>query len=255
MARGKIKGITVEIGADTTKLGKALGAIDSQTRDLQTELKGVNSLLKFDPGNATLVAQKQEILAEAIAETTKKLELLKKTEEQVTEQFNRGEIGADAFRDFQREIVATEKKLAGFVQEADGADNAIDDMGESAKEAEGGFTIMKGAIADLVADAISGAISAIGDFIGSLLELSEATEEYRTMQAKLAGSSKTFGYSVEFANEKYKEFYRYMGDDQAATNAITNLMGIGTSTESVSKLAEGATAVWASYGEDRKSVV
>lgn len=249
MARGKIKGITVEIGADTTKLGKALGAIDSQTRDLQTELKGVNSLLKFDPGNATLVAQKQEILAEAIAETTKKLELLKKTEEQVTEQFNRGEIGADAFRDFQREIVATEKKLAGFVQEADGADNAIDDMGESAKEAEGGFTIMKGAIADLVADAISGAISAIGDFIGSLLELSEATEEYRTMQAKLAGSSKTFGYSVEFANEKYKEFYRYMGDDQAATNAITNLMGIGTSTESVSKLAEGATAVWASYGD------
>ena len=249
MASSKIKGITIEIGGDTTKLGKAIADSEKQSKSLQGELKQVEKLLKFDPGNTELLAQKQKILTEAVKETTDKLEILRKAEEQVIEQFNRGDIGEDQLRAFQREIIKTQSELDDFDAKLNGTEDNVKDVGEAAEESSGGFTVMKGALADLTANAISGAISKIGDFIGSLMELSEATEEYRTMQAKLEGSSETFGYTTDFAKSKYEEFYKYLGDDQAATNAVTNLMGIGTSTESLSKLVEGATGAWSAYGD------
>ena len=63
---GAIKGITVEIGGDTTKLGKALAEVNKSSKDLQNELKGVDRLLKFDPGNVTLLQQKQDLLTSSI---------------------------------------------------------------------------------------------------------------------------------------------------------------------------------------------
>lgn len=126
---------------------------------------------------------------------------------------------------------------------------ALQKTDSAADNAEGGFSVLKGTLADLGSNVIQSVVSSISGLVSSLLDLGEATEEYRSMQAKLAGSSETFGYSVDFANEKYQEFYRYLGDDQMATNAITNLMGLGTSTENISSIAEGATAVWATYGD------
>lgn len=249
MASGKIKGITVEIGGDTTKLGKALADVEKNSNSLKGELKQVEKLLKMDPGNTELLAQKQEILTRAVSETTEKLNTLKEAQEQVEKQFKNGDIGEDQYRAFQRELIKTSNELNDFEGELKDTEEALEKAGKGAKESKEGFTIMKGALADLVANAIQGAVSAIGDFIGSILELSEATEEYRTMQAKLEGSSESFGYSVDFAKSKYEEFYKYLGDDQAATNAITNLMGLGTSTENVSSLANSAIAVWSAYGD------
>lgn len=249
MASSKIKGITIEIGGDTTKLGKAIEAVDKNTKSLQGELKQVEKLLKMDPGNTELLAQKQQILTKAVQETTDKLDTLRKAEAQVQDQFKRGDIGEDQLRAFQREVVKTENELDSFGSELKDTEEALKKAGKGAEDGGDGFTIMKGALADLTANAIQGALNAIGDLVGSLFELSEATEEYRTMQAKLAGSAETFGYSVEFANSKYEEFYKYLGDDQASTNAITNLMGIGTSTESLSELVDGCASAWASYGD------
>lgn len=249
MASKKIRGIQVEIGGNTTKLGDAIADSEKHTKSLQNELKEVDRLLKFDPSNTELLAQKQRILSQAVDETTDKLRKLEDAEEQVIAQFKKGDIGEDQLRAFQREIMDTENKLNGFQDELKDTEGSIKDIGDSAGDSTDGFTIMKGALADLVSSAISSAVSAIGDLVGALFELSEATEEYRSMQAKLEGSANTFGYSADFAKSKYEEFYKYLGDDQMATNAITNLMGLGTTTESVSKLAEGATAVWASYGD------
>lgn len=115
---GTIKGITVEIGGDTTKLGTALKGINASTKSLQSELRGVNTLLKMDPGNVTLLQQKQDLLNKSIGETKDKLNTLKKTQSQVQEQFDKGEITEEQYRDFQREIVATEEKLKGLEKEA-----------------------------------------------------------------------------------------------------------------------------------------
>lgn len=112
-----IKGITVKIGGDTTGLGKALESVNSKTKDLQTELNRVNKLLKGDPKNTELLAQKQDILREAVANTSTKLRQLHAVQKQVQEQYENGEIAEEQYRDFQREIVATEQKLKSLTKQ------------------------------------------------------------------------------------------------------------------------------------------
>ena len=82
MAAGRIKGITVEIGGDTTKLQTALKGVNSEIKNTQAQLKDVEKLLKLDPGNTELLAQKQKLLSDAVSETKEKLTTLKTAAEQ-----------------------------------------------------------------------------------------------------------------------------------------------------------------------------
>ena len=114
---GAIKGITIEFDGNTTKLSKAIGDVNKESKSLQQELRGINSLLKMDPSSTELLSQKQKVLAESISTTKKKLETLKSVQEQVNEQFEKGDIGEKEYRDFQREIEATEQKLKSLTSE------------------------------------------------------------------------------------------------------------------------------------------
>ena len=116
---GRIKGITIEIGGDTSKLNDALKKTDGQLKKTQTALRDVNKLLKMDPGNTTLLAQKQKDLTQAIDGTKDRLRQLRAAEEQM-----RGtdmtEKQARQYEALQREIIATEqdlKKLEGQMRE------------------------------------------------------------------------------------------------------------------------------------------
>ena len=124
-----IKGITIEIGGDTTKLDKALSGVNKNTRSLQSELKSVNSLLKLDPKNTELLAQKQTILAQAITETKGKLDVLKQAEAQVQAQFEKGEVSEEQYRALQREIAATEQSLKGLEEQAKAGKKSLEDIG------------------------------------------------------------------------------------------------------------------------------
>ena len=78
----RIKGITVEIGGDTTGLDKALKSVNSSIKTTQSSLKDVNRLLKLDPKNTELLSQKQKLLKDAIGATKEKLDSLKQAQEQ-----------------------------------------------------------------------------------------------------------------------------------------------------------------------------
>ena len=328
MASKRIKGITIELDGDATGLNDALKDVDRSLSETQSALKDVDRLLKLDPTNTELLAQKQKLLQRSIGDTEDRLKTLKTASEQAAasakkyddwkaafdpiqseiddtkkklkelkdaqqELKNAGKIDTEAYKNLQeeiqetnkkllelkkaakevndefgtpvspdqydalqREIAATEQKFSGLTKEMEqvrktSADlgKSLQDAGEKAEDSSGGFTIMKGAIADLTANAIQGAIGKVGDFVQSLFELSEATEEYRSMQAKLSGSANAMGYAIEYAQEQYANFYRYVGDDQMATNAITNLMGMRVSTQTVSDVANAAIAVWSAYGD------
>ena len=93
--KNTIKGLTIEIGGDTTKLGQALQNVEDKSQSLSGELRDINRLLKFDPGNADLLAQKQKVLAEAVENTGKKLETLREAERQVQAQFEKGDATAE----------------------------------------------------------------------------------------------------------------------------------------------------------------
>lgn len=107
----RIKGITVEIGGDATGLDKALKSVNSSITKTQSALNDVNRLLKLDPSNTVLVAQKQQLLSQAISQTGDKLEALETAQEQVSAAFARGDIGQDKYQAFQREIEETRGKL------------------------------------------------------------------------------------------------------------------------------------------------
>lgn len=82
MAGSRIKGITVEIGGDTTKLQTALKGVNAEIKNTQSQLKDVEKLLKLDPGNTELLAQKQKLLSSTVSETKEKLATLKTAAEQ-----------------------------------------------------------------------------------------------------------------------------------------------------------------------------
>lgn len=159
-------------------------------------------------------------------------------------------------RNYSRSLDELQSESNDVNSSAKKISKSFDDVGNAADKAEkeietlgDGFTVLKGVISGLVANGISNAVSAFGDFTKSIFTLSEATDEYRRMTAKIEGSANTFGYSIGFAKEQYKEFYSYLKDDQMATNAITNLMGMKVSTETVTETARAAIGVWSAYGD------
>lgn len=131
MANKAIRGITVEIGGDTTKLGKAIADSEKKSRSLQVELREIEKLLKFDPTNTELLAQKQKVLADMVEETSKRLNTLKDAEADVVKQFEAGKIGEEQYRAFQREIAKTEKTLADLSNELDVASRNLKEYGDN----------------------------------------------------------------------------------------------------------------------------
>ena len=117
MAAGRnIKGITIEIGGDTTGLQKALSGVNDKLKNTQAQLKDVNTLLKLDPSNTVLVAQKQELLKNAIADTASKLDTLEAAQKDVTAALEAGKIGQEEYMAFQREVEATKATLSHISQ-------------------------------------------------------------------------------------------------------------------------------------------
>ncbi|PHD39254.1 DUF2207 domain-containing protein [Bacillus toyonensis] len=111
---GRIKGITIEIGGNTQPLQNALKDVNKQSDALAKELKDVERLLKFDPGNVEALSQKQKLLTQQIENTTQKLDKLKAAEQQVQAQFQNGKISEEQYRAFRREIEFTEGSLNGL---------------------------------------------------------------------------------------------------------------------------------------------
>lgn len=106
----KIRGITIDIGANTSQFQAALRGLDTSLKSTQDKLKDVNKLLKLDPKNTELLTQKQKALESSIELTEKRLEELKAAQNGV-------EQGSEQWDALQREIIATEQSLAGLEQQ------------------------------------------------------------------------------------------------------------------------------------------
>lgn len=144
----RIKGITVEIGGDTTGLSKALSGINKEIRSTQSQLKDVNKLLKLDPTNSELIAQKQKLLSQAVMETKDKLTQLKSVQDQMDEGLKSGSVTQEQYDAWQREIIATEQELKNLEKEAKNTDSSI-----SATLKETGSTMQE----------VGGRISGVGE--------------------------------------------------------------------------------------------
>lgn len=277
MANKQIKGLTVEIGGDTTKLGKALEAVEKKSSNLSTELGEINRLLKFDPGNADLLAQKQKVLADAVSNTKEKLDTLKKAEAQVQKQFERGEVSEEQVRALQREILATTKKLDGYEKAAKETADAVDKVGKASNEAEEGATdVKKGAdkaskslddmadsadkagesgekMGSKLASAAKGGLAAVAAgaaaALGALVGSAEATREYRTEMGKLDTAFTTAGHSSEAAKTTYQALQGVLGETDQAVEASNHLAKLANNEEELAEWTAIATGVYATFGD------
>lgn len=141
MAGDSIKGISLIIDGSTEPLSKALGGINKTSKDLQSELSAVNKLLKFSPDSSILLTQKQKLLSDSVSTTKTKLDTLKLAEAQAQEQFKKGKISEEQYRNLQREVVKTESSLKGLESQAlkaqavlskDQATNNLKNIGKAA---------------------------------------------------------------------------------------------------------------------------
>jgi len=239
----RIKGITVEIGGETTGLEAALSDVMKSSNKMAAELRDVEKLLKFDPENIELLRQKQELLTAQIGNTEQKLQQLKDAQEQVNSAFEAGEMTPEAYRAFNREIQATEGYLANLqgkleaLDDTNAPEKAADDIEEIEKEANkataalgalgrGAGTAAKG----LTAMAAAGA-AGIGALVGETSELS-------MILARLRFNAANEGFNTSGVEEGFKKITAVSGDAGAATEAMANLMQTGFSDNQLAQAVD-----------------
>lgn len=160
MASGRIKGITIEIGGDTTQLDKSLKTVDKSIRSTQNDLRDVNKLLKFDPKNTELLSQKQELLGKAVDETATRLEALKDAQSQMDA--SGVDKNSDQYKGLQREIIATEQSLKRLKDEQQDFGNVASQvLKQAGKEVSDYGSKIKG-VGDNLTKSVTAPIMAIG---------------------------------------------------------------------------------------------
>ena len=225
MASKAIRGITVEIGGDTTKLGKALSETEKKSRSLQTELREVEKALKFDPSNVELLAQKQAILTQNIEATSETLDTLKEAERQVIAQFERGEVSEEQVRSLRREILNTERQLNSMTVELNDTVQAMQDVAENTQEYRERLDEANQELVEFK-DKASEAFGVISTGVGALG----------------AGAVAVAGYAVKLTDE-FDQAFNLM---QAQT---------GATAEEMEELEESITNIYKSnFGESMEDV-
>ena len=157
MASSRIKGITIEIGGDTTGLQKALKGVDSQLSNTKSQLKDVERLLKLDPKNTELLEQKQKLLKQAIAETGDRLKTLHDAEKQLKD--SGVDENSEQFQALRREIISTEQNMDSLQKESAETDKQLSSTAKAAEVAKKGFSAI-GEAAKVGAEALAGMTAA-----------------------------------------------------------------------------------------------
>lgn len=245
MASNRIKGITIEIGGDTTDLQKALKNVNKQIRDTQSSLRDVEKLLKLDPKNTELLRQKQKLLGDQIKLTEDKLKTEKEALAQLAKQDSTPEVARqqDAL---QREIIETEQRLQSLRTEAgktgDTMKAAFEDAGSKIsavgeKVTDTGKTLTKNVTAPIMAvgaasvvafkeldegmDIVTTKTGALGDDLEDLKQIAENLFTSMNVTAEEAGTAvgevntrfKVTGDELENVSRSFLEFARINGVD------------------------------------------
>lgn len=228
----KISGITIAIGADTTGVTNGLKDIGKQSNSVNSELRDVERLLKLNPSNVELVAQKQQLLSKQVELTTKKLDGLKGAQADVERQFSNGDIGEEQYRAFQREVVATEGRLDHYKQSLKDVESSSGEAGNATKGLSGKFDELGGSVED-VGEAVKG---------GVLMEAADQLSQIGDKIVEIGDAAKDFALETD---ESYGKLY-------ATTNlsgqALEDLKGVAQDvfksgvTDSIDEATE-ATAI------------
>ena len=177
MADKRIKGIVIEISGNTTKLQDALKGVEKNTRDITGELSQVEKLLKLSPKSTELLAQKQKLLAEAVANTKDKLGTLKTAQEQAVKALAEGKIGEDQYREITREVMWAERELKNLEQRLSDVNNKW----KSAAKDIGAFGDKATALGNKLMPVSAAAGAAVGGIVALAVNSGAAADDLNTL--------------------------------------------------------------------------
>ena len=240
---GRIKGITVEIGGDTTGLEKALKNVNSTIKNTQSELKDVNRLLKLDPSNTELLSQKQRALKDAIGATKEKLDSLKTAQEQAKQQLENGDLGQDKYDALQREIIETEQELRRLQEEAAATSTALAKIDEAGKRME--------SFGDSVNSAGQKIMPASMAVAGLGVAAVKTAADFDSGMSKVAAISGATGDDLDALRDKAREMgAKTKFSASEAASAMEYMAMAGWKTEDMLGGIEGIMSLAAASGED-----
>lgn len=244
----RIKGITVEIGGDTSGLEKSLAAVNNSIKKTQSQLRDVNNLLKLDPSNTILLAQKQELLQSVIGDTEKKLEALEQAQEDVEKAFERGDLGKDQYMAFQREVEETRGALNRYKADLSGLQSEQERLVSNTERLNKLFAAT-GSSVDDYADALgSRLVTAIRNGTASSDQLKTAVEK--------------IGKAVTGGKADIKQLTAALDtvdDGQAVRNLINDLNDVGDAAQDaaddIGEIAQATKGTALMEAADQLSVV
>ena len=248
MASTKIRGITIELGADTSGISSALKSVNTEIGSTQRQLKDVERLLKMDPGNIELLAQKQRLLNTRIGETKTKLDTLREAQKEVGKSLKDTDEGRAQYDALTREIQACEKELKDLEDQAGKANVAVQQIataGGKIKDLGGKISQLGSDMTRYVTTPIAGAGVAItkiaGDFEAQMAKVSAVAQAYGGDLEKLRENAIDLSNDSKFSATEIAQAYEYMGM-------------AGWKTDQILKGTPGIIDLAAASGEDLASV-
>ena len=244
----RIKGITVEIGGDTSGLEKSLSAVNNSIKKTQNQLRDVNNLLKLDPSNTVLLAQKQELLQAAIGDTEKKLESLEQAQEDVAKAFERGDLGKDQYMAFQREVEETRGTLNRYKADLSGLQSEQERLSANTERLNKLFAATESSVDDYADVLGSRLVTAIRNGTASSDQLKTAVEK--------------IGKAVTGGKADIKQLTAALDtvdDGQAIRNLINDLNDVGDAAQDaaddIGEIAQATKGAVLMEAADQLSVV
>ena len=243
----RLKGITLEIGGDTTNLSKSLKNVNSDIRNTQSQLKDVQKLLKLDPTNTELLRQKQQLLKAAVSETKEKLEALKKAQE--TMDASGVDKNSEQYMALQREIISTQNELDKLEEAADRSNVALEKIGATADKVAQGASKVADSTRALSAAAGAG-LAAIGGAAYSavtsaddLNTLAKQTGFTTAELQKMKYAADLVDVSMEDITASSVKLKKNMASESDSVVSAFTQLGVSTRTAN-GELRDSTTVYW-----------
>lgn len=224
MAAGRIKGITIEIGGDSTKLVNALAKVDNALSKTQTNLRDINKALKLDPSNTALLKDRQQELAKAIEDTKTKLKTEKEAYEQLShadktpenvERMRQLKVQIDldtvALKDLEKQakesasVIGTQMQVAG--QKMQELGDKIKGVGD--KFSQVGQTLTMKVTAPIVAG-FTAAIKTTADFDAEMSKVQAISGATASDMETLTAKAREMGETTKFSATESGQAFEYM---------------------------------------------
>ena len=261
-----VRTITTSIALDgEQKFKQQIGEVNRELKNLKTEMRYTEEVFKGQEDSTEALTAKSELLRKEVDQQTEKVKALEQAVKESAAAYGDADRRTDDYRQHltraKTELIKMERELGDTEDALQRAENgfedcadAIDDMGDKAKDNTGMLDKLRSGVEKykgLIAGGIIAKFSIDGakEILNTITELEESTREYRQIMGTLEVSSRQAGYTADETAEAYRRLYGVLGDPQTTATTLANLQAVGLEQDKLLLLIEQTVGAWGRYGD------